>query len=466
MRRRGGAGKALKLSNSYALFNRALRVLPGGTSSNARLWTTAQFCPIYTPCTIFIKKARGAHVWDVDNNEYIDYRLGFGPVILGHSDPDIIAALGKAERNGSVYGLDNRLEIEVAERIISMVPCAEMVRFSVTGTEATMHAIRLARAYTRKDVVVKFAGHYHGSHDYLLYSAHHTPFGMMERPYPMSEGMPRVIDRLVLVLQWNDPEAIIRAFRLYHRRIAAVITEPIMGNACAIMPQPGYLKLLRELCDQYDALLIFDEVKTGFRVAAGGAQQLFGIKPHIATYAKSISNGYPLSAIAGQREIMELYGPGKVAQGGTYAGNPVSLTAARATLLKLRQMSVYRRMNRHGKRLMKGIGEALERSGINAAVNGVPTMFQYVPFAGERVQVRNYEELRHANLKLFSRMQYELMRRGVLLDEDYEECIYTCLAHSDEDLRRTLEAFEEAALAAKSGARLMPASRFSVKEAA
>ena len=453
----------IKLTKSYELFRKASKILPGGVSSNARLWATARFCPIYTPCTIFLKRARGSHVWDIDNNEYIDYRLGFGPVILGHSYPDVTKALGRAEKKGSIYGLDNELEIKVAETIISMVPCAEMVRFSVTGTEATMHAIRAARAYTKKDVIVKFAGHYHGSHDYLLYSAHHTPVINLDKPYRMSEGIPKAIDNLIMVSQWNDAEEISTIMKKNHKKIAAIITEPIMGNAAGIMPQPGYLKLLKELCDQYDSLLIFDEVKTGFRVAKGGAQELFNVTPHLTTMAKSISNGYPLSVITGQREIMEMYGPGRVAQGGTYAGNPISLAATKATLQVLNKPNTYTKLNSFGTKLINGINEIFMKNGINVSINGVPTMFQYAIFKDVAQPVRNYLDLSKSDADMFSKLQYELMKQGVLVDEDYEECFYTSLSHSDADLKKTLEAFEIAVPAAKNSI-LTPASRFSVKE--
>ena len=190
--------KGLKITKSMKLFSQALKVMPGGVSSNARLWSTSQFCPIYTPCTIFAKRAYGSHIWDVDGNKYIDYRLGFGPVILGHSYPPVVNELIKESRRGTIFALDNELELTVAKQIIDMVPCAELVRFSVTGTEATMHAIRLARAYTKKDVILKFEGHYHGGHDYLLYS-NDPPYSTKKRPYPQSLGIPKAISKLVMV---------------------------------------------------------------------------------------------------------------------------------------------------------------------------------------------------------------------------------------------------------------------------
>ncbi len=437
--------RELKIKKSMRLFAEAMKVMPGGVSSNARLWQSALFCPIYTPCTIFANKANGAHIWDVDGNKYIDFRLGFGPVILGHGDPYVTREVDKATKKGTLFALDNELELSVSKQIISMVPCAEKVRFSVTGTESTMHAIRLARAYTGKDVIVKFEGHYHGGHDYLLWSTN-PPYNTKERPYKQSLGIPEAIRKLVIVETWNNFESIERTIKQHHRKIAAIITEPIMGNAAAIMPKPGYLKHLKELCERYDVLLIFDEVKTGFRVSRGGAQEIFGVKPHIATFAKSMSNGYPISAITGQKEIMDLFGPGKykVTQGGTYASNPISLTAAKATLEILKNRTVYEKLNVYGKRLMRGIQRILDDYKIENVVQGHPTMFQYVA-TNNRDTIYNYRELKsNYHAELYAKVQYWLMTRGILLDEDNQECFYTSLAHTKEKtLEPTLNAFEQ-----------------------
>lgn len=454
----------LKVKKSMELFSEALKVMPGGVSSNARLWQTAQFCPIYTPCTIFAKKAFGSHIWDVDNNKYIDYRLGFGPIILGHSYPPVTKALNAAEKRGTIYALDNELELEVAKTIIEMVPCAEMVRFSVTGTEATMHAIRAARAYTKKEVIVKFEGHYHGAHDYLLYSTS-PPYDTKIRPYAMSRGIPKAIEKLVMVETWNNFQAIESTVKKHHRKIAAIITEPMMGNASGIMPKPGYLKFLKELCDRYGIVLIFDEVKTGFRVSRGGAQELYNVTPHLATFAKSMSNGYPMSAIAGEEEIMRLFGPGHkgVTQGGTYASNPLSLTAAKATLNILKSRNVYSRLNNYGTKLMKGIKRILTDNDVMNVVQGHPTMFQYI-CTNNKSEIHNYRELKsNYGMDLYSKIQYWLLTQGVLLDEDSQECFYTCLSHSKEDLKATLKAFEISVEKAKNSK--FKATRFKISPA-
>jgi glutamate-1-semialdehyde 2,1-aminomutase len=260
--------------------------------------------------------------------------MGFGPVILGHSDPRIHEAVHRVDENGLIYALSHELEIRVAKKIVSMVPCADMVRFCNSGTEATMHAIRVARAFTHREKIVKFEGMYHGAHDYVLYSTD-PPFDALRGPVrtlPQSAGIPKAIDKLCLVERWNDFDRIEKLVKRQGSEIAAIITEPIMGNCSAIMPRDGYLKHLRSLCSDHRILLIFDEVKTGFRVGRGGAQARFGVTPDLATFAKSMGNGYPVACFAGRRDIMDIIGPTKVVHGGTYSGNPVSLAAVDATL--------------------------------------------------------------------------------------------------------------------------------------
>ncbi len=459
--KRGKVKGRLNVKRSMKMFSKAMKLMPGGVSSNARLWESAQFCPLYTPCTIFAKRAYASHIWDIDNNKYIDYRLGFGPVILGHSYPAITNAIRREEWKGTVYALDNELEVRVSEKIINMVPSAEMVRYSVSGTEATMHTIRLARAYTKKNVILKFEGHYHGSHDYLLYSTS-PPYNTKARPYKQSMGIPGAIDEMVIVETFNNFESIEKTIKAHHRKIAAIIMEPIMGNASGIMPKEGYLKHIKELCDKYDVLLIFDEVKTGFRVSRGGAQELFGVTPHLTTMAKSMSNGFPISAIAGQEEIMKLFGPGNhaVTHGGTYASNPLSLTAAEATLNVLKNRSVYKKINRYGTTLMKGFSKILNDNNVPSLMLGHPSMFQFI--VTNREHIYNYRELEpNDGGDLFSKIQYWLLTRGVMVDEDYQECWYMCLAHYEQkDASKTIDAFEVAVERAKSSH--FKATRFSI----
>lgn len=431
--------KKFQMRRSLKLFKEAEKYLPAGANSSPRLWRGV--CPTDLPCAIFASKAQGSHIWDVDGNKYIDYRLGFGPVILGHSDERVHDAVHKADKKGLVYALDNPLEIEVAKRICAMIPCAEKVRFANSGTEATMAALRIARGYTGKEKVLKFEGHYHGSHDSLLFSAY-PPFDWPRRkPEPMSLGIPRVMKELVLVEEWNHFESVEETFRRHYRELAAVICEPVMGNAAVIPPEPGFLKHLRELCDKYDVALIFDEVKTGFRLGKGGAQEHFRVTPDVATFAKSLGNGYPIAAIVGIDEVMEMVGPNKVFHGGTYSGNPVSMVAAMTTLDILKRGKVHEHICDYGFKLMKGISRLFKDYCVDGLVQGFPGMFQFL-FVDH--SVKTYRDLEDCDMGLFADLQMELLKRGVMVDEDNEEPMYTCEAHSSRDLKETLAAFEEA----------------------
>ncbi len=398
----------IRFDKSMKLFQTALNYLPAGVSSNARLWRSV--CPTYMPCSLLIKRANGSHIWDVDGNEYIDYRLGFGPVVLGHSYRKVHERVHQIDQNGLVFALSHELEVNVAKRISSMVPCADMVRFCNSGTEATMHSLRVARAFTGREKVVKFEGMYHGAHDYLLFSIDPGFDTLREAnaPVPASQGIPRAISNLIITLPWNDFDAIDRTVSKWGSEIAAIITEPIMGNCSAITPVPGYLRHLREVCDEHGIVLIFDEVKTGFRVSSGGAQKLYGITPDMATFAKSLGNGYPIAALTGKREIMGVIGPGKVVHGGTYSGNPVSLAAADATLQELTGGRVYNRLQRYGERLMKGMTDTFEEHHVNALVMGVPQMMQFLPT--EKDAIRQYRDLEFVDFQLFAKIQFDLLK--------------------------------------------------------
>ncbi len=442
---------------SLKLYREALKVMPAGVGSNARLWRSG-VCPPAMPCSLFVKKAKGAHMWDVDGNKYIDYRLGYGPVILGHDYEAIHKSVEKAEKLGAVYAAGHELEINVAKKIISMVPCAELVRFSSTGTEATMHALRIARAAKKKDKIIKFEGHFHGTHDYLLWSTE-PPFDLPlhnhnQVLHKQSLGIPDVIKKTILVERWNNFEAIEKTVRENHKQVAAIITEPIMGNAAAIMPQKNYLKHLRELCNRYDIALIFDEVKTGFRVSTGGAQKLFGVVPDLACIAKAMGNGYPVSAIVGKKEFMELIGPGKVSHGGTYSSNPVSLAAVDATLDILKTGRVHKHIKKFGRRLMRGINDIYTDNKIPHIINGVPGMFQ-VSFTKQK-EMREWRDLAKCELKMYPALHLELMQRGVLTDADIEEPLFFSYSHTREDVEKTISAYQNSCLLAcrKIGMRL------------
>ncbi|MBI2146878.1 aspartate aminotransferase family protein [Candidatus Woesearchaeota archaeon] len=433
------AAKQFRFKKSLKLYKEAAKIIPAGVGSNARLWKTD--CSIFSPCTVFIKKAVGSHIWDVDNNEYIDYRLGYGPVILGHSYKKVHDAVHKADEKGIVYAADNELIIEVAKAIRKFVPSMKMTRFANSGTEATMGAIRVARASTKKEKIIKFEGHYHGWHDAVAFSTK-PGYTCPKRAIPASLGIPKVLSRYTIPTCWNNFEEIEKTVKKNHHDVAAIITEPVMGNAAAIPPKDGYLKHLRELCDTYGLLLIFDEVKTGFRLAKGGAQQVFGVTPDLSTFAKSLGNGYPIAAFGGREEVMSLIGPGKVMHGGTYSANPVSLNAAKTTLSELSRKDVWHHLHQYGKKMMRGIDTVLDDHKMPHVIHGFPTMFQFL--FTDKEEITQYRELRFCDMKKFAKLQFELMKNGVMLDEDNEEAIYTSFTHSSADLYKTLEAFEDA----------------------
>jgi len=335
---------------SHEFYERARKVMPYGVNSVFRYQGDYE--------TPVVADARGAYIYDFDGKRYIDYRLGYGPVIIGHADPFVNNRVKEAIDHGISFSATHEYEVKVAERIIDMCPGVELVRLTNTGSEATMHALRLARGYTGRDVILKFEGSYHGAHDYVLWS---TAGGKIDQVGERSD--PRAVEVLSEILQKRGEE------------IAAIIVEPILGNSNSLMPYPGYLEFLREQCDQYGIVLIFDEVKTGFRIAAGGAREYFGVIPDLSTYAKALGNGYPIAAIGGKREIMMNFAWGKVFQAGTYTGNVVSTAAADATLEQMQLGNVFPRIEKIGRTIMDGSSEILARHGIPHTVNGVPAMF-------------------------------------------------------------------------------------------
>ncbi len=431
-----------KFKKSNELFNEALKYLPAGTTSNARLWRS--ICPTDVPCAIFIKKAHGPYMWDVDDNKYIDYRLGFGPIILGHGYKKVVDAVNKVQRNGAVYATDNELELKLAKKINKIVKCAEMMRYANSGTEATMTAIRIARAYTKKEKIIKFEGHYHGHHDYVLFSlAKHVKEHSGKKPIPASLGIPKDINKLVFTEEWNDFDGVEKTIKKHHKEIACIICEPVTGNMAVIPPEPGFLNHLRELCNRYNIALIFDEVKTGFRLALGGAQEIYNVKPDLATFAKALGNGYPISLIAGKKEYMELVGPGMnhVMHGGTYSGNPISMAAGNATVDELQRKEVFDHLNHYGRKLMKGINEIYEDNNVDAIVQGFPTMFQSL-FTGKD-KIVNCREEKKCDINFFALLQGELLRNGIMLDEDPDEAMYVSYSHKEKELNETLEIFNK-----------------------
>ncbi len=424
-------------------FTRGKGALVNGVSSGFRYWGDDD--------TLVIDHGEGAYVFDMDGNRYIDYQMGFGPVILGHGEPTVAAAVGKAATAGTTYAMTTAGEIEAAEKVRDAVPWIDALRFTNTGTEATMHALRLARAWTGREVFVKFEGCYHGAHDYVLFTTAGAPVGSLGSrrspvPHQGSSGIPDAIRSLVRTVPFNDLDAMERLFKSEGSTIAAMLIEPMMGNCFGIMPEPGFLEGLRRLCDEYGSVMIFDEVKTGFRMALGGAQEVFGVTPDIGTFAKSMGNGFPVAAVAGRSEIMEAWARGGVTQAGTYSGNGVAVAAAAATIDLLSTGEPLARVEKVGTALMEGIASICAAQSVPVQVLGHPSMIG-VFFAEDRPT-----DFRHTawhDAELYETVIMGMISRGVMPVDDGLEPWFTSAAHSDEDVASTLQAFEEALIDAK-----------------
>jgi glutamate-1-semialdehyde 2,1-aminomutase len=425
-------------------FERGKAALVNGVSSGFRYWGDDD--------TLVIDHGDGAYVFDMDGNRYIDYQMGFGPVILGHGEPTVAAAVAEAATRGTTYAMTTAAEIEAAEKVRDAVPWIDALRFTNTGTEATMHALRLARAWTGREVYVKFEGCYHGAHDYVLFTTAGAPVGSLGSrrspvPWQASSGIPQAIRGLVRTVPFNDLDAMERLFRNEGSAIAAMLIEPMMGNCFGMMPEPGYLEGLRRLCDEYGSVLIFDEVKTGFRMALGGAQEVFGVTPDMGTFAKSMGNGFPVAAVAGRRDIMDAWAQGGVTQAGTYSGNGVAVAAAAATIDLLATGEPLARVEKVGTALMEGVASICAAQGVPVQVLGHPSMIG-VFFAQERPT--DFRDTAWHDADLYEEVIGGMIARGVMPVDDGLEPWFTSAAHSDEDVATTLQAFEEALIDAKS----------------
>ena len=425
------------LSKTRAMYERAKQLFPYGVNSNFRYWGENTFV---------ITRGEGSHIWDADGNRYIDYRLGFGPVILGHGYAPVADRVAEAIRDGTTFAWMTPLEMQVAEQIIRMTG-VEMVRLANSGTEATMHSLRFARAYTGRERFIKFEGQYHGMHDYVLFStASAIAGGLGSRRNPInmqiSSGIPEGIRHYVINLPYNDEEMLERTVEARWHELAAIMVEPVMGNCAGILPRPGWLKKMRELCDRYGIVLIFDEVKTGFRIARGGAQEYFGVKADLVTYAKAMANGFPIAAICGKRQVLEVVEPGAVAHGGTYTGNTVGTAAAAATLEILETQPIIETIFQRGRQLMDGIHEILGRAGIPHCVTGLPPMFSFT--LGTDAEPTDFRSHAEGDARLYERLVMALVERGVMPDCDRREPWFLCYSHSEQDVAETLNVFEEA----------------------
>jgi glutamate-1-semialdehyde 2,1-aminomutase len=421
-------------ARSSELFARAQRVIPGGVNSPVRAFREVGGEPA------FAARGEGGRIWDADGNEYLDCLGSWGPLILGHAHPAVVAAVQAAVVRGTSFGVPTELEVEFAERLAEAAPSVEMVRLVNSGTEAVMSALRLARAYTGRDLIAKFAGGYHGHSDSLLAQAGSA---LAAPGVPTTPGVPEAVVAQTLVLPYNDLEAARQAFARVGERLAAVIVEPVAGNMGVVPPAEGFLAGLRELTPpEAGALLIFDEVITGFRVAYGGAQSRYGVIPDLTTLGKVIGGGFPIGAYGGRREIMEMMAPaGPVFQAGTLSGNPVAVTAGLTTLAELRRPGVYEALEERGAALARGLSEAAGRAGAAVQINRVGSMLT-VFFTDS--PVTDFASAKRSDLARFARFFHGMRRRGVLLPPSQFEAWFLSAAHTPQDIERIVSASAEA----------------------
>jgi glutamate-1-semialdehyde 2,1-aminomutase len=420
------------MTRSESLFHSAQRLIPGGVNSPVRAFRGVGGTPF------FVASARGARIEDVDGRSYIDFLGSWGPLILGHAAPAVVEALSEAARRGTSYGAPTAAEVEMAELITRAVPSMEMVRLVSSGTEAAMSAIRLARGATGRDLVVKFDGCYHGHADSLLVKAGSggVTFGV-----PDSRGVPASLAALTMALPFNDLAAASRFMDDRGQEVAVVVVEPVAGNMGVVPPAPGFLAGLRELCTRHGALLLFDEVITGFRVAYGGAQALYGVRPDLTCLGKIIGGGLPVGAYGGRRDLMEQVAPlGGVYQAGTLSGNPLAVAAGMATLRALEDPASYRRLETLGARLASGLAEAARRAGVPLTVNRVGSMLTGF-FTGEPVV--DLVSAKRSDTARYGRFFHGMLERGVFLAASQFEAAFVSLAHTEEDLDSAARAAAE-----------------------
>src|SRR5262245_2281830 len=419
------------MNRSKIFLSRGLRKIPGGVNSPVRAWKAVGGAPR------FISRGKGSYIYDVDGNRYIDFVGSWGPLILGHAHPQILQSLKQTAARGTTFGAPTRAEVELAQLVSKLMPSIEKLRLVSSGTEATMSAIRLARAFTKRTKLVKFDGCYHGHSDALLVKA---GSGAATLGLPDSPGVPVGLARETLTATFNDIYSVQSLFKRRGKQIAAVIVEPICGNMGVVLPEPDFLVALRKITRRYGALLIFDEVITGFRVALGGAQELFNVKPDLTCLGKILGGGLPLAAFGGRRDIMDQLAPlGPVYQAGTLSGNPLAVATGLITLKLLSRPGTYKGLDSKGERLENGFRNVLDRHQITAAINRIGSMMTV--FFGVH-QVRNADEARQCNRKKFARYFHAMLDRGVYLPPAPFEAMFVSLAHSTIDLDRTIALFE------------------------
>ena len=427
---------------SQPIFNRALNVLVKGVSSNFRFLGENE--------TPIIARGKGARIWDADGNEFIDYRLGWGPIILGHADERVNQAVADHLENGTTFAATTELEVIVAEKLVNMIPGMEKLRFTNTGTEATMHALRTARGYTNKEKFIKFEGQYHGAHDYVLFSTASSPISAMGArtspiPVQVGSGIPDKIRDYVYCLPFNDFDAVEQCVKDHHGDVAAMFVEPCLGNIAGIEPEDGFLAHLKILCNEHNIILVFDEVKTGFRLANGGAREAYGVIPDISTYAKSLGNGFPVAAFGGKGEVMDVIGGGSVTHAGTFGANGVSMAAANAVLDILSESPVLENLAERGKRLKAGLDQVLTDADVPHQMSGHPNI---QGFLITEKPVKEVRDLAYSDDDVYEAIMNNMYDRGVWAENDPREPWFLCAAHSDEIIDETLNKFQDSVQAA------------------
>ncbi len=422
----------MKREKSKKLFEEAKKYLVGGVNSPVRAFKALGGEPV------FIDRGKGSHIWDVDGNEYIDYVLSWGPLILGHAHDQIVNTIKQVSNYGTSFGAPTKLEVDMAKAVVEAVPSIEMVRFVNSGTEATMSAIRLARGYTGRKKIIKFEGCYHGHGDSLLVSA---GSGVATLGIPGTPGIPEDLAQHTIVLPYNDIEAVEEAFKKYGDDIACVIIEPVAGNMGVIAPSKEYHQRLREITQDYGSLLIWDEVMTGFRLALGGAQELYGIQPDLTTLGKVIGAGLPVGAYGGKAEIMRYVAPeGPVYQAGTLSGNPLAMAAGLKQLEILKETDPYPELDEKGKMLEDGLNNLIEKYNIPAKVNRVGSMITL--FFTDK-EPKNFNDVKQCDLETFTQFFWSLLDKGVYIAPSQFEASFLSTAHSREDINQTLNAVED-----------------------